>query len=502
MSLMGIDVGTSGCKAAVFSADGELLGQAYREYPIDRPAPGQAELDAHRVWRDVQSAIREAVSGTSSDPVSAISVGSLGEAVVPVSADRRILGPSLLNADARGATYLPALSEGLDARRLYEINGNTLGNHYSLTKLLWTREHQPALYGETFKFFHWGACVSFLLGGEPLVDYCLANRTLLFDLTRGAWSDELACWAGADLEKLPAVVPPGTVTGTVSDAMADALGLPKGVQLVSGAHDQCVNALGCGAISEGQAMLGMGTVFCVAPVFSHRPAAHLMIPQGLNTEHHAAPGRHLCFIYNEGGALLKWYRDTFASEEHRVAQREGRNVYETLLKEIPDRPGDLLVLPHFSPTGPPEFIADSSGLILGLRLETLRGEILRALMEGAVYYLRSCLERLPETGIRVDEFRAVGGGSHSDAWLQICADIFGRTLVRTAMPEGGALGAALLAGAATGIYHSVEEATAIAVQTGDRFEPNENGVALYRERYARYLTLWPQLRSILRPPLP
>lgn len=501
MSLMGIDVGTTGCKVAVFSVEGSLLAQAYREYPIERPGPGHAELDACRVWRDVKSAIQEATAQTTADPITALSVGSLGEAVVPISADRKILGPSLLNADARGEEYLPALSGRIDPSRLYEINGNTLGNHFTLTKLLWTRAYLPEIYEETFKFFHWGACVAFLLGGEPYVDYCLANRTLLFDLEHGKWSEELARWAGFGVEKLPEVVPPGTVTGTVSAAMAKELGLPKGVGLVSGAHDQCVNALGCGVLNDGQAMFGMGTVFCATPVFSHRPSASSMIPQGLNTEHHAVPGRHVCFIYNEGGSLLKWYRDTFAADEHQRAQREGRNVYETLLDEVPDTPSSVLVLPHFSPTGPPEFIADSSGAVLGLRLDTRRAEILRGLMEGAVFYLRACLDGLPQTGIHVDEFRAVGGGSHSDTWLQICADIFGRTLTRTGMPEAGALGAALLAGSATGVYGSLEEAVSTAVRLGQRFVPNPGRAALYQDRYARYLDLWPSLRDILRRPI-
>ena len=133
MSLLGIDVGTTGCKAGLFSKDGHLVASAYEEYDIQRPQPGWAELDAVEVWAKVKGTIRKAVSGSASDPVKALAVSSLGEAVVPVTKDRQILGPSILNFDVRGEEYLGSFSNAVDNERLYRINGNTLGNHYGLT---------------------------------------------------------------------------------------------------------------------------------------------------------------------------------------------------------------------------------------------------------------------------------------------------------------------------------------------------------------------------------
>ncbi|HEO69874.1 MAG TPA: hypothetical protein ENN80_01325, partial [Candidatus Hydrogenedentes bacterium] len=293
MSLLGIDVGTTGCKASIFSCEGRLLGIAYREYDVARPRPGHAELDAHSVWSDIQAVIREAAADTRADPVTALCASSLGEAVVPVSSDRRILGPSILNFDERGAEYLDGLRSRLADNELYALNGNTLGNHYSLTKLLWLRDHQPDLYNGAAKLLHWGAFVSFMLGAEPVVDYSLANRTLLFDVNRAAWSEKLLGLAGLDRDKLPDVAPSGTVIGAISDAMADALGLPHGVAVVTGAHDQCANAVGCGVLEEGRAMFGMGTFICMEPVFTKRRNLPAMLAHGLNTEHHAAPGRYV-----------------------------------------------------------------------------------------------------------------------------------------------------------------------------------------------------------------
>jgi xylulokinase len=292
MSLLGIDVGTTGCKAAVFSEEGRLIAVAYEEYDVRRSQPGWAELDAVDVWERVKRTTAQAVARASSrDPVQALSVSSLGEAMVPVTAQGQVLGPSLLNFDERGEAYLEELSHALTDERLYRINGNTLGNNYGLTKLKWIQEHQPDLYARADKFLLWGSFVAFMAGAEALVDYSLANRTLLFDVDRGDWSDELLAWAGLDRAKLPGTVPSGTIIGQVSERIAGELGLPPGVAIIAGAHDQCANAVGCGAIQDGQAVYGMGTYICITPTFSQRREPAVMIERGLNTEHHAAPGK-------------------------------------------------------------------------------------------------------------------------------------------------------------------------------------------------------------------
>ena len=272
-----------------------------------------------------------------------------------------MLGPSLLNFDRRGIEYLDGLRATLKETQLYEINGNTLGNHCSVTKLKWLKEHQPDLYHRADKLLLWGSFVAFMLGAEPAIDYSLANRTLLFDIDRGTWSEDLFDWAGLASSKLPRAVAPGTPIGTVSRQMATELGMPSHAVIVAGAHDQCANALGCGVLSEGQATYGMGTYICITPIFSQRKDPLLMIQRGLNTEHHAFPGKYVTFIYNQGGALLKWFRDTFA-----VADPRSNDLYTLLIAETPDGPSKVMALPHWAPCGPPHFISDSCGILAGL----------------------------------------------------------------------------------------------------------------------------------------
>lgn len=499
MSLLGIDVGTTGCKAAAFSEDGEQLAAAYAEYDVQRPRPGWAELDARLVWSLTKRVIKEVVANSRSDPVIALSVSSLGEAMVPVTKDRQILGPSIVaNFDLRGEEYLPDLSATLGNDRLYAINGNTLGPNYSLPKLMWIKEHDPRLYEEADKFLLWGSFVSVMLGAEPIVDYSLANRTLLFDIGRGTWSEEILKLVRLDGPKLPDTVPSGSVIGRVSAVVAGEVGLSTDVVIVAGAHDQCATAVGCGAIQEGSAAFGMGTFLCITPVFGQRRPTDLMVERGLNTEHHAVPGKFVAFIYNQGGSLVKWFRDTFAAQEHQRAGEEGQDIYAALISETPDAPSSVVVLPHFTTTGPPEYVSDSCGVIVGLRHETSRGDILKGILEGTTFYLKECVESLPPTGIEISDYRVVGGGSKSDVWIQICADILGRPFIRPQTTEAGALGAAIIAGVGSDSFPSYDAGVEAMVEMERVFEPRPKQHALYQQRFDRYRKLWPLMRGYLR----
>jgi xylulokinase len=430
--------------------------------------------------------------------VQALSVSSLGEAVVPVSADRQILGPSVLNFDRRGEEFLPELAASLPDEYLYAINGNILGNHYSLPKLKWIQAYQPELYDQTYKFLHWGPFVAFMLGAEPRVDFSLANRTLLFDIKQRDWSEELLSIAGLEREKLPATVPSGTAVGTIADPIAAELGLPAGVRIVSGAHDQCASAVGCGVLEPGRAAYSMGTFHCITPVFAAQPDPQLMIARGLNTEHHAIPDRFVCFIYNPGGSLVKWYRDTFAGIEHHQAKAEGRSVYPALFAELTAEPSTVQVLPHFTTTGPPSFISDSSGLMVGLHLATKRSEVLKGIIDGIAFYLKEVVDSLPATGIQIENYRAVGGGSRSDLWVQTCADILGKPITRPLITEAGTLGTAIMAGVGAGFFESYAEGVTAMVSLERTFEPDLALHRRYEGHYQQYRRLWPLMADYLQ----
>jgi xylulokinase len=268
MSLLGIDVGTTGCKAILFAEDGRILGSGYREYPLYHPQPGWAELDPREVWDGVRESVREAVSGVAQgDLVRAVSTSSQGEAVVPVGADGEPLGTAIVSFDARTAPQREGWEGSFGAERVFQITGMPLHTMYSILKIQWLRENQPDLYGRTWKFLPFGDYILHRLGAPPVTDSSMAARTMAMDLGRNDWSPEILSDAGVDPAKLPDIHPSGTEVGVIRGDVAEELGLPPGVRLVTGAHDQPAGALGAGIVRPGIAMDATGTVECICPAF-------------------------------------------------------------------------------------------------------------------------------------------------------------------------------------------------------------------------------------------
>ena len=206
-----------------------------------------------------------------------------------------------------------------------------------------------------------------------------------------------------------------------------------------------------------------------------------MIERGLNTEHHAAPGQFVSFIYNQGGALVKWFRDTFAAAEREHGRRRARaSTRPCCSREMPkeSQQADGAAPLHRQPARRTSSTI-RAGVIAGLKLETSRGEILKAILEGTTFYLRESLEALPGTGIEITDFRAVGGGSRSDTWIQICADILNRPFVRPKISEAGVSGAAILAGLGSGVFPSLQAGVDSMVELDQRFSPDPDVARRY-----------------------
>jgi len=499
MSILGLDIGTTNCKGSVFRTDGQrgeelVLGTAEREYPLVHARSGWAELDSRKVISSVMEVIRELAGKTAKDPIRAISVCSMGEAMTPVSADRRILGNAIIHLDSRGREQIDAFLARIPKEEFFRINPNIPGTNYSLPKLLWRKEKEPELFASTWKFLLFDELLFYMLGLEPLSSYSLANRTMLFDIRKECWSERLLALAGMDPGMLGKPVPSGTLAGKLGPKMSADLGLEPGVMCVVGAHDQCCNALGIGAISAGKAVCGIGTVECITPVYDHIPESRFMLANGLNVEHHALPGLYVSFIYNQAGSLVRWFRNTFAKAD---VPPPGTGIYAYLDEEMPKDPTQLLVLPYFDPVGTPHFMENTSGLIMGLKVSTSRGEILKAIMECETLYFLESLRAIGKLGVDTSRFIATGGGSRSSAWLQIKADVIGVPFERSPIGEAGTLGAAMIAGVATGLLPSYEDTIARFVSEGEVFEPDPVRHEFYMEKYEKYAKIYPRVSDLL-----
>lgn len=502
MSLMGVDVGTTGVKAVIFNADGEILGQGYREYPLIHPGPsGWVELDSWQIWQATKEAIREAVAKAGNyDPVEAIAVSSMGETVVPLDENGDALMNAIANLDTRAVAQAQRLEQTIGQQRVFSLTGHPIHPMYTVPKLMWVKDERSEVFKRVWKFLCAQDFTAFRLGAkDPAIDWSLASRTMGFDVVQKRWCAEVMQAAGLSEEVWAKPLPSGEAISTIDPKVADELGLPHDVVLATGGHDQPCGCLGSGVVREGVAMDAIGTVDCITVAFSEPILSEAMLRNNFCCYPHVAPDLYVTVTWSwTGGILLRWYRDTFATEEKSVAERMGVDVYELIVAQTSKQPTNIFVLPHFTPTtGTPWMDTKSKGVIAGLSLSTTRSEIVRAILEGINYEMRLNLELLKEAGIAVREIRAIGGGAKSRFWLQLKANMFGAPVVSLHVSEAACFGAALSAGKAVGKWTSVVEAADNLVQRHEVFEPDQKEVTLYDERFALYRELYPTLRGWL-----
>ncbi len=498
MSLLGLDIGTTGCKAIAFSVEGKPLAHSYREYGEMYPRPGWAEVDPHKVWNCVSEVIKEVANQVQYDPIKALSVTTLGEAFTPIDKNGEILFNSMTSVDNRAIKQTNSWNQTLGKEKVFEITGMPLHPSYTINKIMWLKEERPEIFNKAKKFLLYEDFTYFKLGLEPTIDYSLAGRTMAFDIRTKKWSEEIFSVAGIDPEVMATPKPAGEVVGEIPYSIARELGLKKGTLAVTGGHDQPVNALGGGVISEGVAVDGLGSVECVTVGFNNPITNEKMLKANYPVYPHVKQNMYvsLAFSYT-GGNLLRWYRNNFAQDMIIEAERKGVDVYDLILMNIPKEPTRIYVLPHFVGSGTPALDPDSKGVIVGLTLGTTREQFVKALIEGITYELRYYLTVLEDAAnVKIDRLRAMGGGAKSPLWLQLKADITGKEVVSLAVSECGCLGAAMLAGVGIGEYKSVDSAVEILVSEKQRFYPDPDLHKQYSENFEIYKEIYPTIKEL------
>jgi len=494
MGVLGLDVGTSACKAVVFSPGGIPQAAASRSYALHMPRPGWAELDAEEVWRHAADCIREACASARM-PVRALAVCCQGEAFTAVDAEGKALCPAMVSSDARAAAETEAAVRERGVDDFYRRTGHTPHPLFTLFKLLWLKRHEPGIWSRARRFLCFEDFVHSKLGLDPAISWPLAGRTMLFDPARQAWDDGLLEWAGLEPERLARPMPSGSVAGEVAPSMARSLGLAPGCRVIAGGHDQVAAALGAGVAAPGQALYAMGTVECVVAVSREYRLAGGLRDANLCTYPHTVPGCHAHLAYNLTGAnLAAWFREQFLPTGG-AGETPG---FGGLFARMPRTPTDLLVLPYFTSSGTPHFDVRARGAVVGLNFRHTRDDILRAMVEGLAFEMRLNLERMGQCGIPVHSFHATGGGTRSLEVVQIKADVLQAPITPTLDSEGGCMAAALLAWAALE-GRPVQECLGSWVRLGPVVDPNPAHKGHYDEAFARYRGLYHALRPLSAP---
>jgi xylulokinase len=363
--------------------------------------------------------------------------------------------------------------------------------------VLLLRELAPAVFERAARIVTYADFMLGKLGGVAVIDETMASRTMAFDLGARAWSSELHAALGLSPAIWSRPVPSGTPAGGLRRELAVELGLPPGLLLVAGGHDQTCAALGAGAVRPGIGVVSTGTAEVLATAFDRPVLSDAMFESYYPCYLHAKPEMYFTFSLNHcGGLLLRWWRDNFAGEDTRTAGVQGMDAYQFMDAQLPAGPAPVMFLPHLNGSGTPLCDLHSKGAIVGLTLATRRPEIFKAILEGLTFELRTNLERMASCGIAVEQLVAVGGGARSWPWLQLKADILNRPLRTLECGEAACLGAALLAGTAAGAYANLAEAVAQTVRYGREFKPVADRVAAYAGRYALFQQLYPSLRTV------
>jgi xylulokinase len=460
-TLVGLDVGTTGVKAVAISPEGEVLATDEESYPLSTPHPGWAEQDPKDWWRAAQAVLTRL-------PFGEVRLGFSGQmhGLVCLDDADRVLRPAILWNDQRTAAECEEVEQRIGLERLIELTGNRALTGFTAPKLLWLRRHEPDVYGRIRRVLLPKDYVLLRLTGEHGIDAADASGTLLFDVRRRRWSDEVAEALEIPQEWLPPVSE-STVHG--------------------GAGDQQAAALGVGVVEPGMLSVVLGTsgvVLAALPEYRAEPQARVHVFC------HAVPGtwEAMGVMLSAAGAL-QWFRDALApgaSFDQLAAEAD----------EWPPGAEGLTFLPYLSGERTPHADPSARAVFEGLSLRHGRGGLVRAVLEGVAYGLRDSLELLRELGVDARTGRASGGGARSRLWLEIVASVLGLPLELTEVEEGSAYGAALLAGVSNGVFASAREAVDACVRVRDRVEPNEAWARVYEEGYARYRALYPAVKSL------
>jgi xylulokinase len=494
---MGVDIGTTGAKATIFDSEGNILSYAYGEYDIISKCEGHFEINPTKVWETVKSIISKAIRNSHGEDVQAICASSLGEVFVMLNSSGKELANTPIYMDHRGEAECKALICKLGAENIMRVTGHPPHPMYSICKLMWYAKYQPELMADTSRILFFGDYILHKLGGQYVADYSLAARTMCFDITSRKWSPQIIGAAGIDIKLFPETRMTGSVAGIVLPSVADELGLKHNVKLILGGHDQIMAGVGAGIIEIGQAVNSIGTVDCITPLFKGTKLGSDMLRYSYASIPYLIEDTFVTYAFNmTGGSLLKWFRGTFAKTDKRIAQRQGKEIYDLLAEEMPDKPTNLLVLPHFTGSPAPRPDIYGKGAILNLTMGTKRGDIYRACMEGEALEMRHNLETLWQQGIEVRELRTVGGGARSGKWLQMRADIFGKPIARMRFEEAGTLGTAIVAGVSSGCYRSLREATEALCAVDRYYEPDAANHEIYTEMYSKYRQLYDLLKQV------
>lgn len=495
--LIGLDIGTTALKIALFDNKGQQLATATREYALLTPQVNYVEETPEVYWqafKDGLGGIKSQFAITDTDEI-ALAISAQGETLFFLDEKGNSLRNAIVWMDNRASVEAKALELQFGNDTCYRITGQTSFEPcWPASKILWVRNNEPAVFRKTAKFLLIEDYFIYRMTGKYVTEGSLVCSSTYWDIIRKEYWQDMLDYLGIREDQLAPVAESGELVGGILPAAAEELGLSKNTMVCTGALDQAAGAVGVGNIKEGMFSenIGAALAICVPvekPVFD--PARKMPL------HYFVMPDMYMLHTFTTGGMTLRWFRDKFGHLEMALEQMGAGDGYDLLSKEaaaVPAGCEGLVMLPHLSGSLAPDVNAKAKGVWFGFTLQHTRAHFIRAIMESLGYILKRNLDTLKDMNITVGEIRSMGGGSKSPLWGQIKADINQVSIMTMKAADAAAcLGAAILAGKAVGWFESVETAVESMAEKKDVYKPNAESRQAYEAGYAMYKKLFADL---------
>lgn len=486
--LLGVDIGTSSCKTALFDPEGKVVAQGGCEYPVSYPRKGWAEQDPAQWWEGVCRAVREMISDNGIDPAEIAGIGTDGQSWSAIALDREgnVLCPTPIWTDTRSEGICRETEDRLTAEKLFGLCGNPAKPGYTWPKILWYRKHRPEVFEKTEKILQSNSYIVYRMTGEITQDISQGYGLACFDMRKGCWDEEMCETLGIPRRMLPEIVPCHQIVGKLTVDAAKQMGLREGIPVAAGGLDAACGTLGAGVVSPGQTQEQGGQAGGMSICIDQYAADPRLI-----LGFHVVPGRWLLQGGTTGGGgALKWLRETMCPE---LSFAEMSALAET----AEPGSGGVTFLPYMAGERSPIWDPKACGVFFGLNFGVTRAQMIRACMEGVAYSLRHNLETAAEAGARTGGLRAMGGSANSRIWTQIKADVTGCGIEVPGSDTATTLGAAMLAGVGTGVWQGFEEAARQTIRVNRTYEPDPAVKEIYDRGYETYRKLYGNLKDLM-----
>lgn len=489
--MLGIDAGTTSFKLGLFTKEGSMVHMVKEEYILLTPRAGWVEYPAEDYWKLLCRLLKRltAESGVRAEEIAALAVSSQGETLICADEEGRPLTNAIVWLDNRAVKEAEEMKACFGGREVYEKSGQAdVTATWPAVKILWLKRHRPEIFENTGHYLLLEDYLLYRFTGRYVCEENLWASTLLYDINRECWWEEMLSFLGITQAQLPEVLGCGVPAGGICPEAREETGLSGRTMAVTGALDQTCGSIGAGKIFPGEVTETTGSCLAVSAV------SRRFIPydsgRPITCQNHAVKGRYTVLLWSQtAGMVLKWYGDCFFGEHC----SPGENVYKRIDREAGKiSPGSqgLLMLPHLSGAGNPEYNPLARGVFYGMTLGHGREHFSRAILEAVAYMLRRNTEQIQGLGQEITGIYSMGGGSVSDIWCQIKADVTGKRLETVPEKECACKGAALLAAVAAGFYPDIDNAARKITDRGRCYYPKPENREVYQKAYEEYIRLY------------